>query len=204
MADLTPMPNAALVLSLDQGKAMAAALVEASQLTSRMAAELIERLDQFDGDPDDETDDPDLEPIGDEADGAWVEWDTMRGSQKRGPNILPTYNEDDEDDDPAGGEIDEDTPGFTAADLKRANAGAYGAGCPIADAGGCQHDGREPDEGVLAPAYGADQTKGPLPIDYVSERKAIRQHRDRIRRERCDKIVRYGVAEYTLRQPEGG
>jgi hypothetical protein len=31
--------------------------------------------------------------------GAWVEWTTMRGSQKRGPNLLMGH-EDDEDDDP--------------------------------------------------------------------------------------------------------
>jgi hypothetical protein len=32
--------------------------------------------------------------------GAWIEWMTMRGSQKPGPNILAGH-EDDEDDDPA-------------------------------------------------------------------------------------------------------
>lgn len=42
--------------------------------------------------------------ISDQDAGAWIEWHTMRGSQKRGPNIL-VGQEDDEDDDPAGGDI---------------------------------------------------------------------------------------------------
>lgn len=57
-------------------------------------------LDLFDGDPDEETVDPDLELTGDERDAAWIEWHTMRGSQKRGPNILCGH-EDDEESDPA-------------------------------------------------------------------------------------------------------
>lgn len=44
--------------------------------------------------------DPEREPDGDEADAAWVEWNAMRGSQKRGPNIAGEH-EDDEDSDPA-------------------------------------------------------------------------------------------------------
>ena len=43
----------------------------------------------------------------------------MRGSQKRGPNIVPTWNEDDEDSDPA----EDDDPDS-------------------------EHDGREVDDGV--------------------------------------------------------
>lgn len=79
---------------------------------------LVGLLDLIDGDPDEE-DNGDDEPTGDEEDAAWIEWSTMRGSQKGGPNILPTYNEDDEDDDPA-----ED------------------------DNFDCEHDGREPEDGV--------------------------------------------------------
>lgn len=84
-------------------------------------------------------------PASEAADSAWVEWSTMRGSQKRGPMILPSYNEDDEDDDPAeanGDELDgsrsEDDFGLLTADWKGE------PGCPIADPGGDEHDGREP------------------------------------------------------------
>ncbi len=78
---------------------------------------LVTVLDVIDGDPDLETID-EREPDGDETDAAWIEWNTMRGAAKRGPNIAGDH-EDDEDDDPR-----EDD------------------GCD------CEHDGREPDDGV--------------------------------------------------------
>ena len=74
-------------------------------------------LDTLDGDAEAELDDP-PEPNGDEKDVAYVEWHTMRGSQKAGPNILSNH-EDDEEDDAA----EDDDPG------------------------GCEHDGREPEDG---------------------------------------------------------
>jgi hypothetical protein len=37
---------------------------------------------------------------------------------------------------------------------------AFGAGCPIADPGGCEHDGSEEDQGEAAMHYGIDQTRG--------------------------------------------
>jgi hypothetical protein len=97
---------------------------------------LVTLLDVWDGDPDEETDDPDLEPAGDEKDAAWIEWNTMRGSQKRGPNILATQNEDDEDDDPAEPDGDE-TDGNGAEDEPCAWFAAYdrGPGCEVADPG---------------------------------------------------------------------
>lgn len=78
----------------------------------------IDLMDVADGDPDRENatdleDDFTLSPVAvaytdhgpgcsvsDQDAGAWVEWHTMRGSQKRGPNIL-AGREDDEDSDPA-------------------------------------------------------------------------------------------------------
>jgi hypothetical protein len=78
---------------------------------------LIDVLDIIGGDPDAEDDDPD-EVQGDERDCAWIEWTTMRGSQKRGPNVIAGH-EDAEDGDPA----EDDDPG------------------------GCEHDGREPEAG---------------------------------------------------------
>lgn len=79
-------------------------------------------------------------PVADRGEHAWIEWHTMRGSQKRGPNIARTH-EDVEDDDPAeeddhSGDIaNEDEPeGFAQF------RGELGAGCPISDPGGCQYD----------------------------------------------------------------
>jgi hypothetical protein len=77
--------------------------------------------------------------ISDGGDTAWIEWHNMRGSQKRGPNItgnpVGVFDEDEEDDDPAG-QYDEDC--YTGPAPK-----GEGAGCSIADPGGCEHDGRE-------------------------------------------------------------
>lgn len=80
--------------------------------------------------------------------GAWIEWSTMRGSQKGGPNIL-AGGEDDEDDDAAeqddeSGQCDEDEVN-TSLDLVRYTPGASGPGCTISDAGG----GDVEDEGQI-------------------------------------------------------
>ena len=100
---------------------------------------MVSLLDIWDGQPDDE-EGGDLELTGDDrGDQAWVEWHTMRGTQKRGLNVL-AGQEDDEDDDSDQGH-DEGEPDFT-------HFAGHGAGCPIADPGGCQHDGREFCDGV--------------------------------------------------------
>lgn len=98
--------------------------------------------------------------ISDQDAGAWIEWSTMRGSQKGGPNIL-AGGEDDEDDDAAeqdddSGQCDEDEVN-TSLDLVRYTTGSSGAGCPISDAGG----GNVEDEGKIneVPPY-----TGPLPF----------------------------------------
>lgn len=96
--------------------------------------------DGLPGDPKDEED------SGDAEHGAYIEWQTMRGSQKRGPNVVLGH-EDDEDDDPA----EEDDPqGECSEDEISCGAGNWGGlygspdlngpGCPISDPGGCQHD----------------------------------------------------------------
>ena len=51
--------------------------------------------------------------ISDQDAGAWIEWNTMRGSQKRGPNIMAGREDDEdddaaEDDDPAGGNVEDE------------------------------------------------------------------------------------------------
>ena len=97
---------------------------------------MIDVLDMIGGDHDADAEEGDpAEPIGDEADAAWVEWDKMRGSQKRGPNCT-VGEEDDEEDDPAG-QCDED-----GVNTQAGMARGTGAGCPIADPD-AEHDGRE-------------------------------------------------------------
>jgi len=104
----------------------------------RASAEMIhDTLNRIEGDCDLELAEP-LEPDGDEADAAWIEWTTMRGSQKRGPNIAD--HEDDEDDDPSG-QYDEDGVNTGLCALM-----AGSPGCEISDPGGCEHDGREEQE----------------------------------------------------------
>lgn len=99
---------------------------------------LIDVLNLLGGDPDHE-DNGDDEWSGDELDCAWIEWHTMRGSQKRGPNITKPH-EDAEEDDPAG-QCDEDGCNTFLGALQSPSAG-----CSISDPGGCEHDGREHDE----------------------------------------------------------
>ena len=69
------------------------------------------RLDQLDGDADDEPngDDEAREADGDTLDAAWIELTQMSRRQKLGPMILPTDNEDDEEDDPRECNGDADT-----------------------------------------------------------------------------------------------
>ena len=104
---------------------------------------LVALLDVWDGDPDEENA-TDLEDdfalsglaqgyasgrgpgceVSDNGENAWIEWDKMRGSQKRGPNLAQDH-EDDEEDDPAG-QYDEDYyPGPAKP--------GYGPGCTISD-----------------------------------------------------------------------
>ena len=93
------------------------------------------------GDPDMETGGDENDSDGDErGDTAWIEWNTMRGSQKSGHNLLA--GEEDVEDDEGGGDHggDEGEPDFA----KR--AGGYGAGCNISDEDfehdGCEEEGR--------------------------------------------------------------
>ena len=151
----------------------AAALIAARLLDRHSPGEigaaidiLIDVLNLMGGDPEAETgddleDDFALSPIAiryaergpgcaisDQDAGSYIEWHTMRGSQKRGPNIL-AGREDDEDDDPAehGGDEADTTNGedelIAGAALQFRHRGP---GCLISDSGGCEHDGREPED----------------------------------------------------------
>lgn len=131
-----PMPAVARILSRhDRGKLAAFVTVA------------IDLLDVLDGDPDREGECSEDEvsrctdigqpvrgngpgcDIADTGENAWIEWHTMRGSQKRGPNITQAH-EDAEDDDPAG-QYDEDA---WTSDRKPGDPDC-GAGCPISDPG---------------------------------------------------------------------
>lgn len=93
----------------------------------------------------------DAELCGDEKDAAWIELQTMRGSQKRGPNIASLYEDDEEDD--ASGQYDEDCYTGTLPQ-------GYGPGCKISD-DDFEHDGTEPDTGGHCGVYGEDQSQTP-------------------------------------------
>jgi hypothetical protein len=119
---------------------------------------LVALLDIWDGDPDDQ-DTSDAEDdfaltglanayaqrngpgcfISDIGETAYVEWDKLSPSLKGVRNITGRDNEDDEEDNEDCG-LDEGEP-----DYVRVRDHDGGAGCPIADPGGCEHDGREPD-----------------------------------------------------------
>ena len=84
----------------------------------------IDFVDALDGDPE-------MEPDGDELDAAWVEWLSMRGAAKCGPNYADF--EDAEEDDHPGFVANEDDPfGYRQSNPN------HGAGCLISDPGGCQ------------------------------------------------------------------
>ena len=122
--------------------------------------------------------DPELEPNGDErGDQAWIEWNTMGGSQKSGHNLL-AGEEDGEDCDPAEDDDPADTGNSEDEDLtsngwQHPALAADGPGCRLSDPGGCEHDGREEEhEGLngdvgdysdgdlgLVGSHGVDQSK---------------------------------------------
>ena len=124
-------------------------------------------------------------PVADSAgDQAWIEWTTMRGSQKGGPAPSPG-NEDAEEDDEA--EEDDDD---TAVDDKPCDG---------------QHEDQEPEEGIFPGEYGVDQTKGLQHGLGDGDRAIMGPHRDRIRRESCDRVGTsfWGAPEWRLRdRPE--
>lgn len=102
-------------------------------------------LDMADGDPDLETTAAEDElgechayggpgcEIDDPDSAAWVEWHTMRGAAKQGPNT--TIGAEDAEDDEGGGDDaqSEDEPGFDPANRRWANRLAEGAGCGLSD-----------------------------------------------------------------------
>lgn len=162
----------------------------------------IDLLDFADGDPDVEPNGDEEDSDGDErGDPAWIEWHTMRGSQKGGHNLL-AGQEDDEDDDPAeedddSGQCDEDGINTSGGQFR-----SSGPGCEISDPGG---EGAYGEVAELSPDYGIDQTEClPAAMVVASDRQNMRQSRDRIRKTRCDRLPRprviHGqVVEYLLR-----
>jgi hypothetical protein len=134
----------------------------------------VELMDVIDGDPDAETgndveddfvltpqaidraiSDPAIDFV-DQDGGAWVEWHTMRGSQKRGANFTLGHEDDEEDDPP--GQCDED--GINT-DFALALGG--GPGCKISDPDyGIDDERHDGGEDAPVPDYGIDQSKGPI------------------------------------------
>jgi hypothetical protein len=150
-------------------------------------------LDTFDGPDDPDTPDfsarsdaqpgdpADHERGGDEEAGAYVEWTSMLPAQRRRglPLSLNGLQEGDEaigDEQDGDGAEDEECAWFRAL--------GQSAGCPVADPGGCEHDGSEPEEQAFC-SYGIDQTHAVPETDPTRGREMMNQHRDRIRATRC-------------------
>lgn len=169
--NLHRLSNSAVPLHRAHIESMLEAVVAIQRVTGEIAEVLTASLDRVDGDADHE-DATDVEDEGlwlgtgshgpgcavsDSGENAWIEWTTMRGSQKRSPNIAPP--EDDEEDDPSG-QYDEDD--YTAARLP-----GYGPGCNISDPDyavddrGCDE---ESEYGLVA-SYGVNQTGLPLNLN---------------------------------------
>jgi hypothetical protein len=116
--------------------------------------------------------------------------------------ILRRLDDTDGDPDlsPDGDELD---GSLAEDDFSLQGTGLSGPGCPLSDPGedddpDAEHDGRE-EEYELTPDYGIDQTNQiPEAMVIASDRNAMRVHRDRIRRTRCDR-TRGGITEYRLR-----
>ena len=147
MANLTNKTESARVTHPPQFPPAAAGRMAASLLNRHSAHEiaeavtvLIDVLDLIGGDVDLE-DGGDDELTGDEHDTGWPEWQS-RGRFKAAPHEMKStdgVHEDDEDDDPDCAQ-DEGEPNFA-----QVSGDDGSAGCSIADPGGCEHDGREPD-----------------------------------------------------------
>lgn len=136
-------------------------------------------------------------PVADSAgDQSAVEWTTLRGAQRRGPNIVA--HEDEEDDDPAE-DVGDAQDGNFAEDDAVANFAwlGNGPGCPVSDP---DRDEMEPD--VIFPECGIDQRQTRAP-DPAVHRQIMKPHKDRIRREACDPIKGvWGSREWRLRDPK--
>lgn len=102
---------------------------------ARFIAVAIDLLDTLDPDPERENNADREASDGDNRDQAYVEWTSMRGAAKRGPNIL-AGEEDDEEDDPSG-QCDED-----GVNTDLGLAMTSGPGCKISDPD-AEHNGRE-------------------------------------------------------------
>jgi hypothetical protein len=89
-------------------------------------------------------------PAADPGDISWTEFHT-RGRHKDDPGVVGRYGnllEDDEEDD--AGEEDDDPAQCSEDEIScgRPDFGRTGAGCELSDPGGCEHDGREHEDGA--------------------------------------------------------
>lgn len=98
--------------------------------------------------------------IAEAGENAWVEWPTIRGNQRCGPNLTAGH-EDGEDDGDLGDHSasEDDCRGIGAKALQRLDGGP---GCGIPDPGGCEHNGCEPDTDAEV-----EQMSGEVPALHV-------------------------------------
>ena len=109
--------NSGIVIPRNEYEQLTEALTTIYKIGAVFAPRLIEKLDDEDGDADLEDDDP-------------LEDDNPR-----------EQDDPPEEDDPAG--VHDEDGINTGTGALRGN----GPGCPLADPGGCEHDGREPEDG---------------------------------------------------------
>lgn len=112
-------------------------------MLARLTERLINRLDDLDGDPDVELNGDEMDDDGDRRDLSWSEWQTRAealspGGHEVWPGEIATATEDDEDDDPAGGAIEDQ---------------------------GEREDWRPEGIVLVPPRYGVDQRSGPVNED---------------------------------------
>jgi len=155
MSELLNFPREAVALPAADLRALADMLTTMQQACARAAAALIDRLDEHDGDPDaddgnDAEDefahsdrakalygrqDPDAEV------GAYAEWHTVGAARRKdGRCVVNSCGHEDDEDDASDCGLDEGEPDFC-------RRRGRGPGCAISDPGGCEHDGREQDDG---------------------------------------------------------
>ena len=147
MTMIERLSNSAIAMQRDDLENILRSLTAIQEVSGLAASIIIDRLNEVDGDPDNE-------PTGDEADSSWTEFHT-RGRHKQaggGFEMEPGFaHEDAEDDDPDTGVED-------------------GQFDPEEDYGidDVPHD----QEHELIPTYGIDQSKGPInEIEANRERK---------------------------------
>lgn len=140
------LSNSAIPVARDDLERILQSLIATQEASGLAASIIIDRLNEVDGNPDTEDDDPD-EVQGDERDCAWIEWDKMAPTMRGVGNVMGVNNEDAEDDDAAedddppeeddhSGQCSEDEISTGPGHWGGCGSAVAGPGCPLSDPGG--------------------------------------------------------------------